>query len=120
MQGETLQTFRVIVSLILRVVLVGIAVPVLLRHFPDYKLPYRYTPEWTVVVICDVLAVVAPLLQVRKLTLLAGAAAIGSHYYYQHFVPSWDLAYMLVAIVFVLLPTSGRDKVAKERRPRTR
>ncbi len=119
MQGESLQTFRVIVSLILRVALVGIAVPVLLHHFPEYKLPYRYTTDWSVVVICDLLAVVAPLLSVRKLTFLAGAAAVGAHYYYQHSVPMLDFAYLGLAIVFVLLPTSGRDKVEKQR-PRTR
>lgn len=118
MQGESLQTFRVIVSLILRVALVGIAAPVLLHHFPEYKLPYRYTTDWTVVVTCDLLAVVAPLLQVRKLTFLAAAAAMGAHYYYQHSVPMLDLAYMAVAIVLVLLPISGR-RVEKQR-PRTR
>ncbi len=119
MQGESLQTFRVIISLILRVAMVGIAVPVLLHHFPDFKLPYRYTTDWTVVVLCDVLTVVAPLLRIRKLTFLAGAAAIGAHYYYQHSVPFLDSAYVAMSIVFVLLPTSGRDKVGKER-PRTR
>jgi hypothetical protein len=118
MRAETLQTMRVIVSLILRVLLFGIALPVLLRHFPDYKLPYRFPTEWIVVVVCDTLAVVAPLMRTRKLAFLAGAAALGAHYYYHHFVPLWDLAYMGVAIIFVLLPGSGRT-TAKEG-PRTR
>jgi hypothetical protein len=117
-QGESLQTFRVIVSLILRVVLIGLAVPVLLGHFPNFKLPYRYTTDWTVIVACDALAVVAPLLSVRKLAFLAGAAVLASHYYYQHSAPVWDLAYIAVAIVLVLLPVSGRE-VVKEK-PRTR
>ena len=116
MRSETLQTFRVIVSLILRVVLVGIALPLLLRHFPNYKLPYRYPTDWVIVTVCDALAVVAPLLRSRKLAFLAGAAALGAHYYYQHFVPVWDLAYMGVAIVLVLLPMSGR----KTEKPRAR
>ncbi len=90
MQGESQQTFRVIVSLICRVVLVAIALPVLLRHFPNYKLPYRYPTDWIIVVVCDALAVVAPLLRSRKLAFLAGAAAMGAHYYYQHFVPFGD------------------------------
>lgn len=118
MQGESLQTFRVIVSLILRVAMVGLAVPVLLHHFPDYKLPYRYTTDWTVVVVCDVLAVVAPLVRVRKLTFLAGAAALGAHYFYQHTVQTWDLTYLTLAIVFVLLPGSGRQ--VEKPRARTR
>jgi len=117
-RSESLQTFRVIVSLILRVVLVGIALPILLHHFPNFKLPYRYPTDWVVVTVCDALAVVAPLMRSRKLAFLAGAAALGAHYFYQHFVPMWDLVYMGVAIVFVLLPGSGR-RTEKER-PRTR
>jgi hypothetical protein len=108
-QGESTQTARAIASLICRVVLVAIALPVLLRHFPGHKLPYRYTTDWIVVVVCDTLAVVAPLLRIRKLAFLAGAAAMGAHYYYRHIVPVWDLVYMAIAIVFVLLPASGRS-----------
>ncbi len=118
MQAETNQTFRVIVSLICRVVLLGIAVPVLLRHFPNYKLPYRYPTDWIIVTVCDAMAVAAPLLRSRKLAFLAGAAAMGAHYYYRHFVPVLDLAYVAVAIVFVLLPTSMR-RIGKKR-PKTR
>jgi hypothetical protein len=117
-QAETKQTFRVIVSLICRVVLLGIAVPVLLRHFPNHKLPYRYPTDWVVVTVCDALAVVAPLMRSRKLPFLAAAAAMGAHYYYRHFVPMGDLMYMGVAILFVLQPSSMR-RTGKER-PKTR
>ena len=112
-----MQTSRAIVSLICRVVLLGIAVPVLLRHFPNYKLPYRFPTDWIVVTVCDALAVVAPLLRVRNVAFLAGAAALGAHYYYRHFVPVWDLVYMAVAIIFVLLPSSGRGDGKKKRKP---
>jgi uncharacterized SAM-binding protein YcdF (DUF218 family) len=112
-QAGSKQTFRVIVSLICRVALLAIAVPVLLRHFPDYKLPYRYPTDWIVVTVCDTAAVVAPLMRSRKLAFLAGAAAMGAHYYYRHFVPVGDLVYMGVAILFVLQPSSER-KVVKQ------
>jgi hypothetical protein len=108
-QSGTLQTFRAAVSLICRVVLLGIAVPVLLGDFPNYKIPYRFTPEWTVVTVCDLLAVVAPLLRMRRLAFLAGAAALAAHFYFKRYVPTWDLAYMGLALVFVMLPTSGRS-----------
>jgi len=104
-----MQTLRAILSLVFRVVLLGIAVPVLLGDFPNYKIPYRMPPEWTVVTVCDVLTVVAPLLSPRRLAFLAGAAALGAHYYFRHYVPTWDLAYMGVALVFVMLPSSGRS-----------
>ena len=118
MQAESKQTFRVIVSLICRVVLLAIAVPVLLRHFPNYKLPYRYPTDWVVVTVCDALAVVAPLMRWRKLPFLAGAAALTAHYFYRHFVPVGDLVYMGVAILFVLQPSSMRS--TERERPRTR
>jgi len=103
-----MQTFRAIMSLIFRVVLLGIAVPLLLADFPNYKLPYRFPPE---------LAVIAPLLRWRKFAFLAGAAALGAHYYYRHLTPLWELGYMGVAIVFVLLPSSGRGDGKKKRKP---
>jgi hypothetical protein len=112
-----MQTFRAIMSLICRVVLFGIAVPLLLADFPNYKLPYRFPPEWTVVTVCDGLAVIAPLLRWRKFAFLAGAAALGAHYYYRHLTPLWELAYMGVAIVFVLLPSSGRGDGKAKRKP---
>jgi hypothetical protein len=115
MRAESLQTMRVIVSLILRVVLLGIALPLLLKDFPNYKLPYRFPTDWTIMTVCDALMVFAPLMRTRKLAFLAGAAAMGAHYYYRHFVPLWDMAYLGVAIVFVLLPLSGR-KTGKEKR----
>lgn len=118
MQAETKQTFRVIVSLICRVALLVIALPVLLRHFPNYKLPYRYPTDWVVVTVCDLLAVVAPFLRSRKLPFFAGIAAMGAHYYYRHFVPTGDLIYMGVAILFVLQPSSQRKAVKDG--PRTR
>lgn len=103
-----MQTILAVASLICRVVLLGLAVPVVLGDFPDYKLPYRFTPDWTTVVVCDLLAVVVPFVRWRKLTFLIAVAALGAHYYFRHIVPSWDLAYMGVAIVFVLLPSSER------------
>jgi hypothetical protein len=112
-----MQTSRAIVSLICRVVLLGIAVPMLLRHFPNYKVPYRLPTEWVVLTVCDAFAVLAPLLRTRKLAFLAGAATLGGNYYFRHYEPIWDLAYMAVAIVFVLLPSSGRgDGKAKANR----
>jgi hypothetical protein len=117
-QAETKQTFRVIVSLICRVALLVIAVPVLLRHFPNYKLPYRFPTDWVIITVCDALAVVAPLLRSRKLAFFAGLAAMAAHYYYRHSVPMGDLVYMGVAILFVLQPSSER-KVVKDR-PKTR
>lgn len=113
MQAGTKQTFRVIVSLICRVTLLAIALPVLLRQFPDYRLPYRYPTDWVIVTVCDALAVGAPLMRWRKMAFLAGAAAMGAHYYYRHFVPVGDLVYMGVAILFVLQPSSER-KVVKQ------
>jgi hypothetical protein len=107
-RNEAVQTFRAIVSLILRVALLGIAVPVLLGDFPEFRLPSRFTTEWTAVMACDLLAVFAPLAPTRKLAFLGGAAALGAHYYYKHDVPVFDMAYLGVAIVFVLLPNSGR------------
>jgi hypothetical protein len=96
-----MQTFRVIMSLICRVVLFGIAVPVLLGDFPNYKMPYRFPQEWTVVTVCDGLAMIAPL---------------RAHFYYRHTAPFWDMAYMGVALVFVLLPSSGRGEGMKKPR----
>lgn len=118
MRSESLQTMRVIVSLILRVVLVGIAVPLLLKDFPEYKIPYRFTTDWTVVTVCDAMAVFAPLIRTRKLAFVAGAAALVAHYYYRHYAPLWDMVYLGVAIVFVLLPMSGRQ--VEKQRVRTR
>jgi hypothetical protein len=114
-QGETRQTVRAVISLICRVVLLGIAVPLLLGDFPDYKLPYRFPTAWTVVTVCDALAVFAPLLRARKLAFLAGAAVLGAHYYFQKSVPVWGMAYLAVAIVFVALPSSGRGDGKKKR-----
>ncbi|HUB19125.1 MAG TPA: hypothetical protein VL990_10845 [Acidobacteriaceae bacterium] len=115
MQGEAGQTARAILSLVCRVVLLGIAVPLLLMDFPSYRLPHRYTTEWLVPTICDLLTVIAPMMRTRKLALVAGAAAMGAHYYYdRQYVPMWNLAYMAVAIVFLLLPASGR-KTGKEK-----
>ena len=118
MQEEANQTTRAIVSLICRVVLLGIALPVVVRHFPNFRLPYRYPTDWIVLTVCDTLAVVAPLMRSRKLAFFAGAAALGAHYYYRHFVPVWDLIYMAVAILFVLLPSTERTVVKDN--PRTR
>jgi hypothetical protein len=111
-----MQTFRVVLSLICRVVLLGIAVPFLLGDFPNHKVPYRFPPEWIAVTSSDALTVIAPLVRWRKLAFLAGVAALGSHYYFQRSTPLWDLAYMGVAIVFVLLPSSGRGDGKKKRR----
>jgi hypothetical protein len=70
-----------------------------------------------VVTVCDGLAVIAPLVRWRKMVFLAGVAALGAHYYYRHSTPLWDLAYMGVAIMFVLLPSSGRGDGKKKRQP---
>ncbi len=118
MQAETKQTYRVIISLICRVALLVIALPVLLRHFPNYKPPYRYPTDWVVMTVCDALTVAAPLVRTRKLPFFAGIAALAAHYFYRHFVPVGDLVYMGVAILFVLQPSSERQ-TARER-PRTR
>ena len=68
---------------------------------------------------CDALAVLAPLLRWRKLAFLAGLLALSAHYYFaRRYVPMWDMAYMGVAIVLVLLPASNR--VAVKRGPGTR
>lgn len=119
MESETTQTLRAIFSLICRVVLLGIAVPVLLGDFPQHSMPSRITPEWSMPAACDALAVLAPLLRWRKLAFLAGVAALSAHYYYaRRYVPVWDMAYMGVAIVLVLLPASGRE--SGKRGPNTR
>jgi len=107
------------VSLLCRVALLAIAVPVLMRDFPGYMMPDRITQDWSLPTACDVLAVVAPLMRWRKLAFLAGLLALGAHYYYdRRYVPVWDLAYMGVAIVLVLLPSSGRAMV--KAKPKTR
>ncbi|MGD0367970.1 MAG: hypothetical protein ABSA94_10985 [Acidobacteriaceae bacterium] len=119
MQHATTQTLRAVSSVICRVVLLGIALPVLLADFPDYVLPSRLTQDWSMLVTCDALALLAPLLRWRKLAFLAGVLALGVHYYFRHYVPTLDMAYMGVAIVFVLLPGSNRASV-KKRGPSTR
>jgi hypothetical protein len=111
-----MQTFRAIASLICRVVLLGIALPVLLGDFPNYRFPSHFATEWAVVTGCDALALLAPLARPRKIAFLAGVAAVGAHYFYQHLVPTWDMAYMAMAILLVLLPASGRgDGKAKRK-----
>ena len=50
----------------------------------------------------------APLLRWRKMAFLAGCWRWVRTYYFRHIVPTWDLAYMGVAILFVLLPGSNR------------
>lgn len=105
-----MQTFWAIVSLIFRVALLGIAVPILLERFPNFSYPRNPSQEWLVLTGCAVLAVIAPLLKTRKLAFLAGALALGARYYYhRHYIPALELGYMGVAIVLVLLPSSGRS-----------
>jgi hypothetical protein len=113
-----MQTIRAVISLICRVVLLGLALPVLLGNFPNYTLPGRMAQDWMLLVLGDTLALVAPLLRWRKMTFLAGVLALGVHYYYRHNVPVLDLVYMGVAILFVLLP--GSNRVIAKRRPDTR
>jgi len=109
-----MQTLWAILSLICRVALFGLAVPVLLGDFPGFHFPYNPSQEWWILTGCDALAVLMPVLRSRKLAFLAGVAALSSHYYYhRHSVPVWDLAYMAVAIVLLLVPSSGR--VAKRK-----
>jgi len=93
-EDPTTQTLRAIYSLICRVVLLGIALPVLLADFPNYMMPSRVTQDWSMLVTCDALALLVPLLRWRKMAFLAGALALGVHYYFRHLVPTWDLAYM--------------------------
>lgn len=113
-----MQTIRAVMSLICRVVLLGLALPVLLGNFPNYTLPGRMTQDWSLLVLGDTLALVAPLLRWRKTAFLAGVLALAAHYYFRHNVPMLDLAYMGVAILFVLLP--GSNRVIGKRRPDTR
>lgn len=113
MEDPTTQTMRAVCSVICRVVLLGIALPVLLADFPNYMMPSRVTQDWSMLVTCDALALLAPLLRWRKMAFLAGLLALGVHYYYRHLVPTWDLAYMGVVIVFVLLPGSNRASVKR-------
>lgn len=119
-----MQTLSVAISLICRVVLVGLAAPVLLGDFPNYSLPSRILEDWAVLTGCDALAVVAPMLRWRKFALLAAMVVLGVHYYYRHIVGFLDLAYAGVALIFVLLPASGRatdeEKRLHERRTRRR
>jgi hypothetical protein len=105
-----MQTFWASLSLILRVVLLGIALPLLLGDFPGYSVPRHPSQEWILLTGCDALAVAAPLIRWRKVTFLAGVATLGTHYFYHpHAVPVWDLAYVGVAIVLTLMPASGRS-----------
>jgi hypothetical protein len=110
-----MQTTRAIVSLILRVTLLGLAVPVLLGDFPGYMAPSRIMTDWATLAALDTMAVLAPLARWRKFALLAGLAAVGAHYYLRHEMPVWDMGYLLLAIVFVLLPPSGRVPPGKLR-----
>ncbi len=110
-----MQTARAIVSLILRVTLLGIAVPVLLRDFPNLMFPSRIMTDWATITAVDAVAVLAPLGRWRKYALLAGAAAVGVHHFLRHRVPVLDMAYLVLAIFFVLLPESGRAHVGKKR-----
>jgi len=113
-----MQTFWAIASLILRVVLLGIAVPLLLSDFPNFSAPRHPGQEWLFLTGCDALAVVAPLVRFRKFAFLAGVAALGVHYYYHpHSIPTWDLAYMGIAIILALLPASGRKAETVRRKP---
>ncbi len=104
-----MQTLWAVVSIICRVLLLGMAVPVLLRDFPDYTIPSRITTDWAALALGDILTVVAPLMRWRKVAFLAAALALGAHYYFRHHVPALDLAYMGVAILFVVLPSSERQ-----------
>ena len=110
-----MQTVRAVVSLIARVMLLGIALPVLLGDFPGGMLPSRIMTDWATLAAVDALAVMAPLMRWRKCALLAGVAALGGHFYFRHRAPVWDMLYMLIAIVFVLLPDSGRAQVTGKR-----
>jgi hypothetical protein len=103
-----MQTTRAIASLIFRVVLLGIAVPVLLSDFPGHMLPSRIMTDWATITALDALSVVAPLARWRKMALLAGILVAGAHYYFRHHVPVLDVGYVLLAIGLVLLPASGR------------
>ncbi|MFY9747836.1 MAG: hypothetical protein WA891_01040 [Acidobacteriaceae bacterium] len=118
MQDPKTQTLRAVYSVICRMALLGIALPVLLADFPNYLMPSRVTQDWSMLVTCDALALLAPLLRWRKMAFLAGLLALGLHYYFRKIVPTWDLAYMGVAILFVLLP--GSNRVAVKRGPGTR
>lgn len=104
-----MQTARAIASLILRVTLLGIAIPVLLQDFPNHMLPSRILTDWAAITAVDVLAVLAPLGRWRKYSLLAGVMAVAMHYFLQHHAPVLDMAYLLLTILFVLLPMSGRE-----------
>jgi hypothetical protein len=105
-----MQTTRAIVSLIFRVVLLGIAVPVLLSDFPGHMMPSHVMTDWATITAADALAVAAPLLRWRKLALLAGILTAGAHYYFRHHAPVLDMVYVLLAIGLVLAPASGRAR----------
>ncbi|HEX4005218.1 MAG TPA: hypothetical protein VHX60_03490 [Acidobacteriaceae bacterium] len=106
-----MQTFRAVVSLIARVLLLAIALPVLMGDFPGAMLPSRIMTDWAALTAVDAMAVMAPLMRWRKCSLLAGVAVLGAHFYFRHRAPVWDMLYLLIAIVFVLLPGSGRANV---------
>jgi hypothetical protein len=105
-----METLSVILSMICRVALVGIAVPLLLGNFPGYTMPSRMTTDWAALAACDAFAVIAPLIRWRKASLLAGMLGLGVHYGYRHHAPVLGLAYMGVAIVLALLPKADRRK----------
>jgi hypothetical protein len=108
MQDGAMQTIRALFSLFCRVALLALAVPVLVGDFPGHAFPSRPTQDWSMPTACDALAVAAPLMRGRKLAFLAGVLVLAVRYYFRHYVPVSDLAYMGAAIVLVLLPASGR------------
>jgi len=111
-----MQTLSVILSLICRLTMVAIALTAVATHFPGNAMPRasQMTQDWMIVVGCDGLAMVAPLLRFRNAALIAGLLALGVHYGYQHHVPMWSVWYTGVAILLVLLPRYKR-KVEKGR-----
>jgi hypothetical protein len=109
-----MQTLSVILSLICRVAMVGLALFGLVSYLTG-GVPAHPSQEWMVLAACDGLAFVAPLTKYRNPAVLAGLVTLGANYWYRHYMASWIFWYTGIAIVLVLLPRYMR-KPKKERR----
>jgi hypothetical protein len=98
-----MQTLSVILSLICRVTLAGLAVFGLVKYLAG-GVPAHPSQEWMILAACDGLAFVAPLTRYRNPALLAGMVTLGASYWYRHYTEIWVFWYVGIAIVLVLLP----------------
>jgi hypothetical protein len=99
-----MQTLSVILSLICRIALVGLAVAGFASDFKAPVVPAYITQEWSAMFACGCLAILAPLVKWRNPAVVAGLLALGVHYWYRHNVETWNLWYTGIAILLVLLP----------------